>query len=212
MTRTRIRFACAVAVAWVVAAPPVPASAGAIDQLRRFVDDTRAASGRFEQTAVGSRAGRAPESSSGSFAFQRPGRFRWVVERPFEQLLVSDGTNAYFFDRDLNQVTVRPVSEAMGSTPAAILFGMADIDQSFDMSESGTSDGLEWVDAVPRSRDAGFERIRLGFRGNLPNAMEVQDSFGRTLRFRFHDFARNPKLDEALFRFVVPAGADVVRQ
>ncbi len=198
--------------AFALAFLPSPAQAGAIEQLRQFVEQTRAATGRFEQTALaGTRTTRA-DNGSGEFAFERPGRFRWSVEKPFRQLLVSDGVNAYFFDHDLNQVTVRPVGEAMGSTPAAILFGMADVDQSFDLTEAGSSEGLDWIDAVPRTRDAGFERIRIGFRGALPHAMEVLDSFGRTLRFRFFDLVRNPVLGPDTFRFAIPEGADVVRQ
>lgn len=187
------------------------ASAGAIDQLNRFVKETRSADGRFVQrVTAGTRA--KDENSEGRFAFERPGRFRWVVESPFEQLMVADGKQVYFLDKDLNQVTVRPLQDAMGATPAAILFGASDLDSRFEILESGTAQGLDWLDAVPRDKEAGFERIRIGFADGLPRKMVVQDAFGRTLSFEFVDLRANPALSADLFRFTVPEGADVVKQ
>lgn len=188
-----------------------PARGAAFEQLQRFVAETRSARGEFTQRTLRS-AGQPPESASGSFAFARPGRFRWEVRKPFEQLMVADGERLYFFDRDLNQVTERKLAESLGASPAAILFGADDLERSFALSEAGERDGLAWLDAAPRSKDAGFERIAIGFRGGLPEAMEVLDAFGRTTRFAFRAIERNPSLDPEIFRFVAPRGADVIRQ
>lgn len=180
----------------------------AIDQLRAFVTNTASASGRFEQT--GASLG-ADEASRGEFAFARPGRFRWEVIEPYPQLLVADGKDVYFHDVDLNQVTVRPMSGALGATPAAILFGTGNIDDRFEMTDDGEQDGLHWLMAVPREKEAGFERIRIGFANSLPAAMEVLDAFNNTSRFRFSEVTPNPALDEQVFRFEIPPGTDVVR-
>ncbi len=187
------------------------AHASAIEQLREFASSTRSAQGQFSQRTLKS-TGQAAEASGGTFAFARPGRFRWEVKKPFEQLLVADGEKVYFYDKDLNQVTERPIGEAVGATPAAILFGDGNLEKSFELRDAGVRDGLEWLEAIPRSRDAGFEKIAIGMQNGLPQAMEVLDAFGRRTIFSFSAVQRNPRLDADLFRFVVPKGADVVKQ
>ncbi|HMN65280.1 MAG TPA: outer membrane lipoprotein chaperone LolA [Burkholderiaceae bacterium] len=190
---------------------PALARAGGQDQLRAFLGDTRSARGEFTQKVLRPDGGVA-ESSSGDFAFSRPGRFRWEVRRPYEQLLVADGQKLYFYDKDLNQVTVRRLTDSMASTPAAILFGDSDLERDFALRELAPRDGLEWVEALPRNKDAGFERIALGFRDGLPATMEVGDAFGRTTVFEFRAIARNAAVPPDLFRFVPPKGVDVVEQ
>ncbi|MGD9942699.1 MAG: outer membrane lipoprotein chaperone LolA [Burkholderiaceae bacterium] len=187
------------------------AHAGALEQLREFVAQTRSAQGDFTQQLLREN-GQVAESSSGSFAFSKPGRFRWEVRQPFEQLLVADGSKLYFFDKDLNQVTVRKLSESMSSTPAAILFGTEDLDRQFQLRELAPKDGREWLEALPRSQEPGFERISLAFRNGLPEVMEVRDAFGRLSRFTFAGIRRNLAIAAESFRFVPPKGADVVEQ
>ena len=202
----------ALALAAVLALGPGSAwAAGAIDALERFLAGTSRAQGSFVQEIAGGSSGRV-ERSEGSFAFERPGRFRWEVSKPYEQLMVADGSQVWFYDRDLDQVTVRPLAEAMGATPAAILFGSGQIDSEFSLADAGTEGGLQWLLATPRSRDAGFESIRIGFRDSLPRAMEVLDAFGRTVRFRFDSIETDPGFAPGTFRFEPPAGVDVIRQ
>lgn len=180
-------------------------------QLQRFVSETRSARGEFTQRTL--RSGGLPEeTASGTFAFARPGRFRWEVRKPFEQLMVADGERLWFYDRDLNQVTERRLADSLGASPAAILFGSNELERSFTLKEAGERDGLAWLDALPREKDAGFESIAIGFRGGVPEAMEVRDAFGRTTRFSFRAIERNASLPPETFRFVVPQGADVIRQ
>ena len=180
-------------------------------QLRRFLADTRSARGEFTQTLVRP-GGRVLETLKGRFAFIRPGRFRWEVLEPYRQLLLADGETLYFFDEDLNQVTERKLDQALSATPAAILFGAESIDRDFTIKPLGSRDGQQWLEAVPRVREAGVERIAMGFAGGLPQAMEVVDAFERLSRFSLRGIERNPPLNDALFRFTAPAGADIVRQ
>lgn len=214
--RTRLRaaaFAFGVAIfAGQGRLPAEEARAQAIasDPLREFLAGTRSASGSFTQQVI--RDGRVVESSRGRFAFQRPGRFRWEVTEPFEQLLVGDGERLYFYDKDLNQVTVRRLRDALASTPAAILFGSSDVESGFTLRTLPERDGLAWVEALPRSAETGYQRIEFGFRAGLPAAMQVQDAFGRTVRFEFQGVVRDPQIAADAFRFVPPPGADVVEQ
>ena len=212
VTRATSRWAARLSVLCLIALAqfPSPAVASAIEQLRNFATSTGSARGEFLQQQVRTN-GRTGEASSGTFAFIRPGRFRWEVLKPIEQLIVTDGERVHFYDKDLKQVTVRKVTDAVGATPAAILFGSNDLEANFTIKDLGTSDGVDWLEAVPRSKESGFDRIRIGFRTGLPVAMEVLDSFGQTTRFVFRAIDRNPKLDGALFRFTAPAGVDVVQ-
>ena len=191
-----------------------PAQAGADKaqaQLRDFVAGTQSARGEFTQRSARANGTQA-ESGSGTFWFARPGRFRWEVRSPYEQLMLADAQKLYFFDKDLNQVTVRRLGDALGASPAAILFGTESLDRNFTLKEAGERDGLDWLDALPKSKDAGFDRILIGFKGGLPQAMEVRDAFGKVTLFAFRNLERNPKLDAELFRFVAPKGADIVQQ
>jgi outer membrane lipoprotein carrier protein len=185
------------------------AQAAAIDRFKTFVRGTQSARGEFEQK-VHDRSGRLTQESKGSFVFQRPGLFRWVYAKPVDQVIVGDGERVWIHDRDLNQVTVRKLSRALGSTPAALLAGSADVEKAFDMSDAGTKDGIEWLEAKPREAEAGFARVRMGFDANGLRAMELFDHFGQTTQLRFLNLVRNPKVDAAEFRFQPPKGADVL--
>ena len=171
--------------------------------------ETRSARALFEQK-VYDKGGRMTQEAKGSFVFRRPGRFRWVYDKPADQVIVGDGERVWIYDRELNQVTVRKLSTALGSTPAALLAGSADVANAFEMSEAGRRDGLAWLEAVPRDREAGFERVRIGFGPQGLQAMELVDHFGQTTRLRFSKLVRNPKVDPDEFRFDPPKGADVL--
>ncbi|HQR03770.1 MAG: outer membrane lipoprotein chaperone LolA [Proteobacteria bacterium] len=187
---------------------PVLVDAAGLDQLQTFLRETRTAKGSFAQTVI-AKSGRKPQQSAGSFAFQRPGKFRWVYDTPYPQVLVSDGEKLWSFDPDLNQVVVKNVGQAIGSSPAALLAG-ADLERHFDLKESGRKDGLEWVQATPRAQDAGFRQVLIGLRSNRPEAMEIQDNFGQTTRLQFVRFESNATVSPSQFRFTAPKGADVV--
>ncbi|HEX6529648.1 MAG TPA: outer membrane lipoprotein chaperone LolA [Burkholderiales bacterium] len=183
--------------------------AAAVERFRTFVRSTQSARADFEQK-VHDRSGKVVQESKGSFVFQRPGLFRWVYAKPVDQVIVGDGQRVWIHDRDLNQVTVRKLSNALGSTPAALLAGSADIEKAFEVSEAGTREGLEWLEARPREREAGFERVRMGFDAEGLRAMELVDHFGQTTRLRFLNLKRNPKVDKSEFRFEPPKGTDVL--
>ena len=185
------------------------AQAAAIDRFKTFLSGTKSARGEFEQK-VHDRSGKVTQESKGSFVFQRPGLFRWVYAKPVDQVIVGDGERVWIHDRDLNQVTVRKLTRALGSTPAALLAGSADVEKAFQLSEAGAKDGLEWLEAKPREPEAGFERVRMGFDANGIRAMELFDHFGQTTLLRFTNLARNPKVDASEFRFQPPKGADVL--
>ncbi len=183
--------------------------ADGLAQLKQFMDGTRTARGSFTQQ-VFSKSGRKPQAASGTFAFSRPGKFRWTYEKPYAQLLVGDGAKLWAYDQELNQVTTKKLGQALGSTPAAILAGDNSLDKNFVLKDAGSADGLEWIEATPKAEDSSFERIRMGFAGGQLKAMLLNDNFGQTTSLLFGQIERNPSLDAGLFRFTPPKGADVV--
>ena len=205
-----MRFLAALVASMLLVAS-APAQAGAVAALREFLVQTKSARGEFTQQVTRGSAQAAPPSS-GSFHFERPGRFRWTYVKPYEQVLVADGERLFLYDKDLNQVTVRKVSAALPASPASILFGGNDFERDFVVSDAGTRDGVEWLTAVPRAKESQFERIEIGFRDGVPAAMVLADSFGQVSRLTFSRFERNARLDAQLFRFVAPAGADVLEE
>jgi len=196
-------------LALALAAAQAQAQGGNLERFQQFLRTTQSTTANFEQK-VYDRNRKLVQESSGRFAFLRPGRFRWTYDRPYAQLIVGDGERVWVYDRDLNQVTVRRIAKALGSTPAALLSGASDVDKAFDLAEGGDRDGLAWVEAKPRDKDAGFERIRLGMSVAGIEAMELVDNFSQTTLLRFTGLVRNPQIDPETFRFTPPKGADVL--
>jgi len=193
------------ALAWMAGA----ADAASIERLRQFVRDTQTARTPFTQT-VTDKNGRLVQTVSGQFDLARPGRFRWSVEKPYKQLLVSDGAKVWVFDPDLNQVIVRSIGDALGASPAALLAGKADVESAFSWQDQPLADGLDWLSATPLAKESSFSEIRLGFDTKGLVALELFDAFGQKSVVRFTAFERNPKLAPELFRFTPPPGADVI--
>jgi len=184
------------------------ANSSSLERFQSYLRTTQAGRADFEQK-VFDKTGKLVQESRGSFSFLRPGRFRWTYVKP-PQVIVGDGDRVWIHDADLNQVTVRRVSRVLGSTPAALLAGASDIDAAFELSEIGEKGGLEWLEAKPREKEAGFERMRLGMAASGVAAMELVDHFGQTTVLRFSNVVRNPQLDAGTFRFTPPRGADVL--
>ncbi len=206
-------YAIAALIATSTFAVSSTASAAALDQFKSFVATTKAAKGEFtQQQLTKSKSGKAAPVSSGSFVFARPGKFIWTYQKPYEQLLQADGETLYIYDKDLNQVSTRKLGNALGSSPAAILFGSNDLEKNFTLSEAGERDGAEWLTAVPKAKDTTFEQIGIGLKGGVPVAMELKDQFGQVSLLKFTNFQRNPALGAQQFKFEVPKGADVVNQ
>ena len=192
---------------------PGLAAASALAQFKAFVAGTKSARGDFTQRLVraDAKAGalKVTPPSTGTFLFARPGKFIWTYQKPYEQVLQADGEKLYIYDKDLNQVTARKLGNALGSSPAAILFGSNDLEKNFTLKEVGPKDGLEWLEATPKAKDTTFDKIGIGLRNGLPEAMELRDSFGQVSLLTFTRFEKNPSMAAEQFRFVTPKGADV---
>lgn len=197
-----------------VASPAAKTGGPAIDQLKAFLQGTKSARGEFSQKTVSSKAIRGGDAStkdsSGKFSFLRPGQFRWEITKPYEQLLIADGKTLQFYDADLNQVSVRKWTDVPTASPAAILFGSRDPNESFHLQDQGRRDGLDWLEAVPKKPDSGFDRLAIGFKDGVPLILTVQDSFGQTTVIALNKLERNVSLGADQFKFVPPKGADVV--
>jgi len=201
---------------------PVSAHAGAIEKLKTFIASTHSAQADFTQEVL-DQNGKRIQSASGIMQFQRPGKFRWTYRKPYEQLIVGDGSKFWLYDVDLNQVTVKKLDAALGTSPAALLSGSNEIERGFTLTEDGNRDGLEWLQATPKSQDSkgpgskdqdsSFNKILMAFNAQSELvAMELNDMFGHKTVLRFSSLQRNPKISEQQFRFTPPKGADVLSE
>lgn len=194
----------------VLAAASFAARADAVATLKDFVSDVKSGRAAFTQTVV-SPDGAKKKTSSGSFEFLRPNRFRFAYEKPFEQLIVADGYKVWVHDVELNQVTSRRLAQALGATPAVILAG-GSLDKDFMLEAQSPRDGLEWVKATPRATDSTFQAVHIGFKGRELAVIEIADNFGQRSLLQFSRFAANVPIAPERFRFTPPAGADVIEQ
>lgn len=187
------------------------AAADAVDALREFSRDVRTGRAAFTQV-VTSPDGAKRRTSSGTFEFARPDRFRFSYDKPYAQLIVGDGDKVWLHDIDLQQVTVRAMDQALGATPAALLAG-ASLEKDFVLKAAGTAQGLDWVQAEPRQRSdtIGFQSLKVGFRGRQLAALELVDSFGQRSAITFSDLVVNAPPSPQAFRFTPPPGAEVIR-
>ncbi len=183
---------------------------GAIGKLKSFIAKTSSAQSNFTQEVV-DQNGKRIQSASGTMQFQRPGKFRWAYQKPYEQLIVGDGQKFWMYDKDLNQVTVKKLDAALGSSPAALLSGSNEIERGFDLKEDGSKEGLDWLQATSKTRDSSFGKIRMGFDAQAGLVvMELYDMFGHRTVLRFTDMQRNPGFSDKQFSFTPPKGADVL--
>lgn len=193
-----------------LAATCLVARADAVDTLRNFVHDVTSGRAEFTQT-VTTADGAKTKTSSGSFEFLRPNRFRFHYTQPYEQLIVADGQKVWIFDADLNQASSRKFSAALGATPAALLAG-GSMERDFTLAALPSKDGVDWVQATPKTQDGAFKSVQIGFRDGTLAAVEIVDGFGQRSLLRFKDFAAGVTFPPDSFRFTPPAGVDVIEQ
>jgi outer membrane lipoprotein carrier protein len=190
-----------------------------IDQFKVFLTTVENAEGDFSQQQI--RPPRKGEDkpailrkSQGHFIFQRPGKFVWETSKPFEQKVIADGEKITLWDKDLNQVTIRSSGHSLQSTPAAILFGGAAIEEKFDLLPGDEKGGMFWFELKPKA-DMGSEqpysRIGIGMSKGLPAGIELHDNFGNVILVTLSKIQVNTSLSAKTFKFVPPAGADVLK-
>jgi outer membrane lipoprotein carrier protein len=199
------------ALSWLLSTPLAHAVEGHTPAqfLERYLQGLTSLQANFRQVSTVA-GGDAAEKAAGRLYLQKPGRFRWDYREPNEQLIVSDGTNVWLFDQELEQVTVKPIDESLATTPALLLAGKAGVAESFTVSDAGTREGIDWILLVPKRADTDFLEFRLGFvRGEL-RAMELKDKLQQNTRIEFSDVKRNARLGAELFTFKPPDGVDVI--
>jgi outer membrane lipoprotein carrier protein len=194
------------------------ASASGLDSLEAFVKNAKTGRAQFTQVVTAPPKDAQParsKTSTGTFEFSRPNRFKFVYTKPFAQTIVADGQTLWLYDADLNQVTARSQAAVLGSTPAAVIASAADLKAlraDFNLSAAPDKDGLEWVLATPKAKDGALQSVSVGMRGSDLAVLEILDSFGQRSVITFTAMQTNLSLDAAAFAFKPPAGADVVRQ
>jgi outer membrane lipoprotein carrier protein len=205
-----------------IAAYACTVRANGLESLENFVKTVKSGRADFTQVVTSPpKEGQAArvKTSSGSFEFQRPSKFKFLYKKPFEQSIVADGQTLWLYDVDLNQVTARKQSQVLGSTPAALIATAVDLralQADFTLLAAPDKDGLQWVSATPKAKDGQLQTVRVGFKteGQATElaALEILDSFGQRSVMTFAKVEVNPSLAADSFKFKPPVGADIVKQ
>ncbi|MDZ4140750.1 MAG: outer membrane lipoprotein chaperone LolA [Methylotenera sp.] len=201
-----------IVLACVLALPltlPLVAQADGTASLKKFYDETHAVSASFHQI-VTDKKGQKIQDVYGEMQLKRPNKFRWDYKKPFEQQIISDGKQVWLYDTELAQVTVRELSKALGSSPAALLAGEGGLDNNFKLVNAYRKDNLDWVSTNPKDLESGFNKISLGFKGDTLQEMDMVDSFGHQTKIVFSNVVHNPVIKPGTFLFKLPKGVDVV--
>jgi outer membrane lipoprotein carrier protein len=222
-----LKIACSIAISLLTILATNSAFAqveSGVDQLRQFVRNSKTAEGDFVQQQLRAPKANEPQDKGlkvvretrGHFVFQRPGRFVWDTQKPYEQKLITDGKQLILWDKDLNQATFRPAGQALSATPAAILFGETSLDQNFDLVEGEERLGMKWVALVPKKNpnaknDQPYTKISVGMVNGLPRALELLDGLGSVVLVTLDKIQLNVNLPANRFTFTPPAGAEVLR-
>jgi len=185
------------------------ASADGMSSVKSFYEQTKSVRANFHQV-VTDKQGRKVQEVDGEMQLLRPNKFRWDYHKPYEQQIISDGKQVWLYDIELAQVTVRTLSQSIGSSPAALLAGGAAIDKTFKLINAPGKDTLEWVNAIPKDKESGFDMILMGFNANKIQELSLVDSFGHTTKIVFTQVEVNPALEDKNFLFKAPKGVDVV--
>ena len=198
----------------IVATLVATVAAAAATPLDSYLDDMKTLRASFVQTLADSH-GKEIDRSTGTLIVSRPGKFSWDIHpqgsgRDSGQLMVADGKNLWFLDRDLQQVTVKPADAALSATPAMLLSGTVDVRKNFTITPAPKRDGLDWVLVEPRGTEADFRRALLGFQGKELQRMILEDKLGQTATVMFDHVERNGKVAPEEVSFTVPAGVDVI--
>jgi outer membrane lipoprotein carrier protein len=184
--------------------------AGGQAELTAFSKNKQFAEGQFEQKVIAAN-GTVKQSGTGKFAFSRPGKFLWEIEKPYPQLIVADGVSVVTYDKDLEQASTRPIGESIQSSPAALLFGSKDLDKLFTIKDAGSKDGKEWLVAKPKSNETLFETIKIAMQGGLPVELEIKDAMGQVTQLKLSHWNTNTKRPDSDFQFNLPAGVDMIK-
>ena len=174
-----------------------------------FVTNVVTLQSQFEQSLIDA-SGRIVETTSGRLEIERPTRFRWSYTDPYEQWLVADGLNIWSYDVDLEQVTVKPQSEALANTPALLLGGSENALEQFDIGETTVEEVTTSVRLEPKDKNSGFERVDLGFVNDELARMVFHDNLDQTTIVVLSKTVLNEPIESSRFEFVVPEGVDVV--
>lgn len=198
-----------VGLVFVLTSVPGATAESGSQRLHTFFDDTHSLQADFEQTLFDENLS-SLEDSRGKMYLERPGKFRWDYSAPYPQEIVSDGEKVWIYDSELAQVTVKALGDTLGDTPALLLTSERPLDESFDITDLDADDGLAWVELVPKSPDATFASVRLGFDGDELRVMALVDSFGQTTKITFAEIVKNPNFNHEIFTFSAPDGVDVL--
>ncbi|MDD5273851.1 MAG: outer membrane lipoprotein chaperone LolA [Methylovulum sp.] len=179
-----------------------------VEHLKTFLAHTRSLTADFKQVLL-NEAGNPSQTSYGVFYLQRPGKFRWDYQKPFQQQIISTGGKVWFYDTELEQVTVKKLDDSVGSTPALLLSGDIVLEDNYTMEQQGVEGDMEWIKLLPKNQDSSFKYLIIGLEKGSLSGMELSDNFGQLTRIYFSNIKHNPTINPTLFNFEAPKGVDV---
>lgn len=177
-------------------------------QLEAFLKATTTLVADFKQVSL-DEGGKPAQTSFGVFYLQRPGKFHWQYQKPFTQKIIANGGKVWFYDADLEQVTIKKLDKSLGSTPALLLSGEISLKDNFNLEQQGVDEGMHWVRLLPKNPESNFKYITIGLVKDTLGGMEMSDNFGQLTRIYFSNVRLNSAIPAATFKFVPPEGVDV---
>jgi len=182
-----------------------------ITEFELFLADNQRITGEFQQTISGE-TGELIQSASGEFWVQQPNKFRWDYSKPYIQKIISNGSKVWIYDEDLEQLTIKKVSSAQGTSPLAIFDASKPLNESFIVEQLSSFNGISWIQLIPRAETSSFESIDIGLSEQQLKYMNMHDHFGQTTKLIFNELTAPESINQSVFEFTAPEGVDVFEE
>jgi outer membrane lipoprotein carrier protein len=208
MFMSKVNFFRLVLIGLIFHTSPSCAEDKPVKQLKAFLAASKSLTADFKQVLI-DEAGNPVQTSYGVFYLQRPGKFRWDYQKPFQQQIVSNAGKVWFYDTDLEQVTIKKLDESLGSTPALLLSGDVSLEDNYTMEQQGVDGDMQWIKLLPKNAESSFKYILIGLNKGSLGGMELSDNFGQLTRIYFSNVVLNPPIKQTVFQFQAPKGVDV---
>jgi len=153
-------------------------------------------------------------TESGILMLRKPGRMRWAYNQPKGKLWVSDNKSLWLWLPDENRAERMKLQESDDMrVPLAFLLGKLYFDKEFRDLKSQPAGADTRITGAPKTDNLPYSEVQFVVTPDYRiREVKVSGLDKSILEFHFDQERLDPKLDDKLFQFQVPKGAELVEE